>query len=218
MQTAQPFQTKEQYAYNTLRNAILSGELEPGEKLVIDRLSVEMGVSQIPIRAAVQRLQTEGLVVLNPHASATVAPLPPEKIDEIFALLEGLERAACRPACEKRTEEDLEALSGLLRQMDAVVSEPDPAGWLVLNSSFHRRVAVITGMPLLIDFTNRALDEWERICRHYFSDVTSTRLPQAQREHKQMISLLRSRDAEALEALAVTHNRKANRSYQALLK
>ena len=56
VQTAPPFQTKEEYAYQVLRQAILQCELAPDEKLIIDRLSVEMGLSQIPIRAAIQRL------------------------------------------------------------------------------------------------------------------------------------------------------------------
>lgn len=212
------FQTKEQYAYSALRNGILSGQLAPGDKLVIDRLSTEMGLSQIPIRAAIQRLQAEGLVIIHPHASAVVAPLPPEKIDEIFVLLESLERAAFRSACQNRTEADLEELENLVRQMDEVIQEPDPAGWLALNSTFHRLVAAISGMPLLLDFTNRVLDEWQRISHYYFSNVTSVRLRQAQEEHHQIVNLLRSRDVKALEALAVTHNREANRSYQALIK
>ncbi|MGE5378011.1 MAG: GntR family transcriptional regulator [Bacteroidota bacterium] len=212
------FQTKEQYAYETLRKAILSGQLEPGEKLVIDRLSTEMGLSQIPIRAAIQRLQAEGLVVIHPHASAMVASLPPEKIDEIFCLLESLERAAFRSACQKRTEAALEELAELVRQMDEAIQEPDASAWLALNRAFHRRIAAAAGMPLLLDFTNRVLDEWQRISQYYFSNVTSARLPRAQLEHHQILDLLRLRDADALESLAITHNREANLSYQAMLK
>jgi DNA-binding FadR family transcriptional regulator len=73
-------------------------------------------------------------------------------------------------------------------------------------------------MPLLVDFTNRVLDEWQRISHHYFSNVTSARLPQAQIEHHQILDLLRVRNADTLEGLAVTHNREANRSYQAMLQ
>ena len=212
------FQTKEQYAYHSLRNAILSGQLSPGDKLVIDRLSSEMGLSQIPIRAAIQRLQAEGLVIIHPHASAVVAPLPPEKIEEIFVLLEGLERTAFRWACQKRTEADLEELAELVRQMDALIQKSDSASWLALNGIFHRRIAAISGMSLLLDFTNRVLDEWQRISHHYFSNVTSDRIQQAQQEHHQIVNLLRNRDAVALDALAATHNQEANLSYQALLK
>ena len=184
IQPAPPFQTKEEYAYQALRGAILRCELPPDEKLVIDRLSVEMGLSQIPIRAAIQRLQTEGLVVINPHSSATVAPLSPDKIDEVFALLESLERTA----------------------------------WLTANIAFHRKIAELAAMPLLVDFTSRVLDEWERISHFYFQHVTSARLPQAQEEHRQIVSLLRSGDAELLDDLAITHNRAANQAYQSMLQ
>lgn len=218
IQPTNQHQTKEQYAYVTLRSAIIRCELAPGEKLIIDRLSAEMGLSQIPIRAAIQRLQAEGLVIISPHASATVAPLPPEKIAEVFALLESLERVAFKFAAKDRTEADLNALTDLVRQMDTTIADHHPANWLAYNSAFHRRIAAIAAMPLLIDFTNRAIDEWERICHHYFANVTSARLPQAQAEHHQIIALLRARDADALEVLAAAHNRAANRSYQALLK
>lgn len=211
-------QTKEQYAYSSLRNAIIRCELAPGEKLVIDRLSAEMGLSQIPVRSAIQRLQSEGLVVINPHASAVVTPLPPEKIEEVFSLLESLERSAFRSAAQKRTDEDLRSLAELVAQMDVVITEPNPENWLILNSTFHRRIAAITSMPLLIDFTNRTLDEWERISHHYFANVTSARLPKAQREHHKIITLLRNRDGDALDELASMHNRAANQSYQALLR
>ncbi len=210
--------TKEQYAYSALRRAIIRCELAPGEKLIIDRLSDEMGLSQIPIRAAIQRLQAEGLITINPHASAIVAPLPPEKIAEVFALLESLERIAFRAAALNRSETDLEALDTLLQEMEAAISDSQPSSWLVLNSAFHRRIAAITGMPLLVDFTNRVLDEWERISHFYFANVTSARLPQAQAEHQKIVAHLRARNADALEILASDHNREANRSYQALLR
>lgn len=216
-ETAPTLLTKEQYAYATLRRAIIRCELPPGEKLVIDRLSVEMGLSQIPVRAAIQRLQAEGLVVISPHASAIVAPLPPEKVAEVFALLESLERAAFAAAAQKRTEADLADLADIVRQMDVSLAEPHPAGWLSLNSAFHRRIAAISGMPLLVDFTNRVLDEWERISHYYFANVTSARLPQAQSEHWAILAFLRQRDSSALEDLAATHNRAANQSYQAML-
>ena len=218
IQPAPTFQTKEQYAYTSLRSSILRCELAPNEKIIIDRLSAEMGLSHIPIRAAIQRLQAEGLIIINPHASAIVAPLLPEKIDEVFALLESLERAAFRFAAQKRTDADLDVLTNLVQRMDIAIAEPNSADWLTLNSAFHRKIAVISAMPLLINFTNRALDEWERISHYYFANITSTRLPQAQSEHHQIVALLRARDMDALESLAAVHNREANRSYQSMLK
>ena len=218
IQTAPVFQTKEEYAYQSLRQAILRCELAPGERLVIDRLSVEMGLSQIPVRAAIQRLQAEGLVVINPHSSATVAPLSPGKVDEVFALLESLERTAFRVASQKCSPADLAPLDLLVDQMDAALAGNDPAAWLAANIAFHRKIAELAGMPLLVDFTRRVLDEWERISHYYFQHVTSSRLPQAQEEHRQIVSLLHAGEAERLDALACAHNRAANQAYQSMLQ
>jgi len=218
IQKPSPFQTKEEYAYQALRQAILRCELVPNEKLIIDRLSTEMGLSQIPVRAAIQRLQTEGLVIINPHSSAIVAPLSPAKIDEVFALLESLERTAFRVLIEKHSLADLTPLELLISQMDTAISQNDSAAWLTANIAFHRKIAELTSMHLLVDFTSRVLDEWERISHFYFEHITSTRLPQAQEEHRQIVSLLRTGEAERLDALTIAHNRAANQAYQSMLQ
>ena len=218
MPTLPTFQTKEEYAYQTLRQAILTCELAPGEKLVIDRLSIEMKLSQIPIRAAIQRLQTEGLVEVNPHSSPIVTELSPDKVSEVFALLEGLEKIALRAILGKVSNAGIEALEQLVAEMDAVLAEKNASAWLSANIAFHNQIAVLTKMPLLIDFTRRVLSEWERISHFYFENVTTTRLPQAQEEHRRLVEFLRSGKVEELESLATTHNRAANQAYQSILE
>ncbi len=210
--------TKEQYAYNNLRKAIIHCELAPGEKLIIDRISEESGLSQIPIRAAIQRLQTEGLVIINPHSSAIVSPIPKEKINEVFVLLEGLEQIAFSVAAKNRTDADLTDLIDLHHQMDEKSTNNKPIKWLELNCAFHRKIAAISGMPMLTDFTIRVLDEWERIGHCFFMDITNNRLPIAQAEHRQIIEFLKTRDTKSLQNIAITHNRAASLSYQALLQ
>ncbi|MEA4908485.1 MAG: GntR family transcriptional regulator [Anaerolineaceae bacterium] len=211
------FRTKEEYAFQALRQAILDCKLPPGEKLVIDRLSAKLGLSPIPVRAAVQRLHSEGLVMISPHSSATIAPLPPEKVNEVFVLLESLERTAFRAAADRVSPADLQDLESLLQEMDAAQERPDPDAWLSLNIAFHRKIAAVADMPLLLSFTNRVLDEWERISHYYYANITSKRLPQAQADHRQIVALLRSGDALGLDALAIAHNRAANQAYQATL-
>jgi DNA-binding GntR family transcriptional regulator len=177
-----------------------------------------MGLSQIPIRAAIQRLQAEGLVIINPHSSATVAPLSPSRINEIFTLLESLEHVAFLSVAGKLTQKDVIALEQLIEQMDIALSNNDSPTWLTSNIAFHRKIAELAHMPLLVDFTNRVLNEWERITHFFFENVTSTRLPQAQQEHRQIVSLLRSGDTDGLKELAKNHNRAANQAYQAILQ
>ena len=80
--------TKQEFAYQTLRDAIMRCELRPGERLVIDDLARRLNVSTIPVREAIQMLQSEGLAVIVPHTGATVAPVSPESIQDVFAVLE----------------------------------------------------------------------------------------------------------------------------------
>src|SRR6266481_5306478 len=83
--------TKGEFVYRTLRDAIVKCELSPGERLVIDDLARRLAVSSIPVREALQLLQSEGLVVTVPHVGTSVATLSRDSVAEVFAVMEGLE-------------------------------------------------------------------------------------------------------------------------------
>ena len=87
--------------YHTLRDAIMRCDLRPGERLIIDDLARRLEVSIIPVREALQLLQSEVLVVNVPHVGATVALLSRESIIDVFTVLEGLETVATRLAAER---------------------------------------------------------------------------------------------------------------------
>lgn len=211
------FQTKEEYVYETLRNAIMRCDIRPGEKLIIDTLSVELGVSQNPIRGALRRLQADKLVEIVPHTGAVVAEISPDTIEEIFVMLGSLESAAFEAAINKATEEDISQLRKLLGAMDVALAEGDSDRWSTLNNQFHLTVAGITRMEMLLEFTSRALDSWDRLRRCYLKAVVSSRPAHAQTEHHQMIDLFAQRDTKRLIALVKKHNRNAMEAYQALL-
>ncbi len=90
--------TKQQYVYETLREAIIRCELPPGERLVIDELARRLDISIIPVREALRLLESEGLVFSVAHVGATVAPISRHSIVEVFTLLEGLETVSARAA------------------------------------------------------------------------------------------------------------------------
>jgi DNA-binding GntR family transcriptional regulator len=212
------FQTKEDFVYHTLRAAILHCEIPPGEKLVVDRLSTRMGTSTIPIRTALQRLQAEGLVEIVPHTGAMVSGISTSLVTEVFSMLEALESVAFSQAAKNVKAEDLAGLQNILKQMDQALQKRDPDLWSDLNSRFHREVAEITRMKLLIEFTNRTLDNWDRLRRYFFKQESSTRLPQAQVQHRAMLELLRKGDEKALIAAVTKHNREARDAYCKLLE
>src|SRR5207245_599023 len=126
--------TKQQFAYQTLRSAIMRCELLPSERLVIDDLARRLNVSIIPVREALQMLQSEGLVVAVPHAGATVAPISRESIQDVFSVLEGLEVVASRLVAERANTEELNALGKLVDDMDKAVEAKKYAQWAGLNT------------------------------------------------------------------------------------
>jgi DNA-binding GntR family transcriptional regulator len=177
------FRTKQEYVYQSLRGAIMRGELAPGQRLVIDDIARQLQVSAIPIREALQLLQSEGLVLSPPHVGATVAPLSEDEVHEVFAIMEGLETVGVREAAGRLDEEGLCLLSNVVAEMDAAVAAQDYERWAALNSELHRAVNDIARMPLLREMTDRVLARWERLRRHYFQGVLVPRVVEAQQEH-----------------------------------
>lgn len=213
-----PHRTKNAFVYQTLRDAIVRCELRPGERLVIEDLARRLDVSIIPVREALQQLQADALVVAVPHVGATVAPITRESIDDVFTVLEGMETVASRIVAERAEESELSALDGLVADMDAAAESGQYERWADLNSDFHLLIATLPGLPLLRDMTARVLDRWDRIRRYYFNGVLVPRVEQAQREHHEIMSALRARDAAQVEARIRRHNRRAHQAYLSYLE
>jgi DNA-binding GntR family transcriptional regulator len=205
--------TKQEFVYRTLRDAILECELQPGERLVIDELARRLEVSSIPVREALQLLQSDQLVVNVPHVGATVAPVSRESIVDVFTVLEGLEIVATRLVAERASQDDLDALGQLVGGMDAAVSGGRTEEWAELNTRFHRTMSAIPGLEMLQEMTERVLLRWGRIRRYYFKGVLVHRVEQAQREHRGMLTAIRARDFATLQALVRQHNQGALAAY-----
>jgi DNA-binding GntR family transcriptional regulator len=205
--------TKQEMAYQALRTSIMRCDLRPGDRLIIDDISRQLGVSHIPVREALHQLQSDGLVINVPHAGATVAPISPNDVSEVFSLMEGLERIALRIAAPHLTGEQLDELRAAVATMDEAAAAGDGERWADLNSLFHRQIARMAGMDLLADFTDRTLDQWERVRR--FFNIVSGRMTRAQQQHHELLDALAAQDIEHLEHLSTIHNREALQAYLA---
>ena len=208
----QNFTTKQALVYHTLRDAIMHGRLEPGERLVIDDIAKKLEVSPIPVREALQLLQSERLLEHKPHVGAVVAALSAADAEEIFALLEALETAVFIGALAKVTPQHIADLQHLVERMAAVGED---GRWMELNQRFHRTIAEIAMMPRALEMLDRISGEWERLRRFRFRAVAHPDTAVADREHRAMVAALAGRDAAALEALVRTHNRSALAHYRA---
>jgi DNA-binding GntR family transcriptional regulator len=212
------FRTKQEYVYQTLRGAIMSGELAPGRRLVIDEIARRLEVSAIPIREALQSLQAEGLVVSAPHVGATVAQLSEVEVHEVFAIMEGLESVGVREAAARLNDREADELAGIVADMDVAVEERQYEHWAELNGRYHRAIGNVAAMPLLREMTDRVLSRWERLRRHYFQGVLVPRVEQAQREHRELLAALVARDPDGAERVVRLHNRNAQAAYSLFLQ
>jgi DNA-binding GntR family transcriptional regulator len=212
------FRTKQEYVYQSLRGAIMRGELAPGQRLVIDEIGRLLQVSAIPIREALQLLQSEGLVLSAPHLGATVAPISENEVHEVFAIMEGLETVGVREAARRLDDRGIALLSGVVAEMDAAAASQDYERWAALNGDLHRAINEIARMPLLREMTDRVLARWERLRRHYFQGVLVPRVEQAQEEHHVLLAALVRGDPDGAEQVVRAHNRAAQSAYADYLR
>lgn len=96
--------------FYTLRQAILKGELEPGERLMEMQLAEQLGVSRTPIREAIRKLELEGLVLMIPRRGAIVAKITEKDLKDVLEVRASLERLSTKLACERMEEETIEEL------------------------------------------------------------------------------------------------------------
>lgn len=211
--TDRTFQTKQAQAHAAIRDAIAKVRLKPGDRLVIDDLAKILGMSAIPVREALQMLQSERLVDIKPHTGAVVAPIAPSAVAEVFALMEALETAAARAAIPRATAADAAHLLDLHQQMEATARKTGDR-WAELNREFHLAFARIAGQPLTCELLERVTSEWDRLRRLRYGDRAGADAVQAGREHAAMIKALEKKDVETLERLVRDHNRGALKLYE----
>jgi DNA-binding GntR family transcriptional regulator len=205
--------TKQQAIYQHLKGLIMEGKLRPGQRLIIDEIAAEIGLSIIPVREALQLLQAERLVEIRAHIGATVAPINHENIEEIFTILEGMEAVTVRRLAKSSPPGFLAKLEGLVAQMDRAAKRKDVEKWPALNMEFHLAMSSATEMPWLHEITGRVLGNWDRIRRHFFREGSEHRIAQAQKEHHAILKALSKGDADEAERLVRQHNQKALRHY-----
>ncbi len=186
--------------------------MKPGDRIVIDTLSAELGISPIPMRAALQRLQAEGLVEITPHTGAVVSELSPANIEQVSQVLERLELMAFELALPRVAASDIARLREILDRMDAALASDDKDRWAELNAEFHHTVAVLSGNKLLVEFIDRALADWIRLRRWYLADV-ELHLSEAQAEHRAMVDSLVRRDLSGLQRILYDHHQRTREAH-----
>lgn len=195
--------SKAELVYDSVRAAIVGGGLRPGERINIDELARKLGVSKIPIREGVKRLESEGLIVSKVHSGVVVASVDQTEMRGVFLAREALEGLIGRLAAEQVNEPFLAELDTIQQQMRTELDRGSVTHLAQLNSDFHRTLAAASGYRILGELTEQLLVTIRRYRLTVPADEQNWR--DVIDEHDVIISALRSRDPEAVSAATRAH-------------
>ncbi|HEY8485883.1 MAG TPA: GntR family transcriptional regulator [Limnochordales bacterium] len=192
-----------------LREAILHGRLRPGQRLVQEELAAQLGTSRQPVREALRRLESEGLIVPLPQRGFVVREFREEDLRENYHLRQLLESEAARLAAGRMPAEALEQLREVHRSMARAVRRQDQGSVVELNARFHRLVHQASGMSQLVRLIQQL---WAG--RTVFTPVfVPGRAQRSVQEHQAILDALAARDGERAAQAMREHIARAAADY-----
>ena len=186
--------------FQTLRQAILRGELKPGERLMEIHLAQSLGVSRTPVREAIRKLELEGLVVMIPRKGAVVAGITISDLQDVLEVRMALEELAVKYACRRVTQEQLEELRRRSEIFKKTLSGNDVGLCAEADVAFHDMIYLATGNNRLVQILNNIREQMYRYRMEYLKDRQSHSM--LVQEHEAILEALMSGDEKT--ALEVT--------------
>ncbi len=206
-----------QKVYATLRQEILEMALPPGEPLDETRLSGRFAMSRTPVREALVRLASEGLVTTLPNRNTIVSTIDLETLPVYFDALTLMYRVTTRLAAQHRTLSDLERIESHAAAFDAAVGQADALAMIGANRDFHVAIAEAGRNRYYTAWSARLFDEGRRILRIYYRTFDD-RLPrQYVQEHAAILQAIAAQDVETADRLSSAHAAQIVRQIQNFL-
>ncbi len=181
--------------FNTLRQAILRGELKPGERLMEIQLANKLGVSRTPIREAIRKLELEGLVLMIPRRGAEVAEITEKSLRDVLEVRGALEELAVKLACQKITDAQIQELRAAEKEFEMALSSGDVTMYAEADVKFHDVIYHATDNQRLIQLLFNLREQMYRYRVEYLKreEAHETLLV----EHKKIIETIANRDMDA---------------------
>ena len=174
--------------FNTLRKAILRGELKPGERLMEIQLANKLGVSRTPIREAIRKLELEGLVLMIPRKGAEVAQITEKNMQDVLEVRKALEELSVQLACERITPEQVEEMKMAAEDFRKVLKIAEA------DVKFHDIIFAATNNQRLITLLNNLREQMYRFRVEYLKQKEC--YPQLLEEHDKLIALISGGEVE----------------------
>ena len=186
--------------FNTLRQAILKGELGPGERLMEIQLAERLGGSRTPIREAIRKLELEGLVLMIPRKGAEVAKISEKSLRDVLELRRSLEELAIELACQRMTEEEIDELEDAQRAFRKAVDSKDVMLMAETDEKYHEIIYQGTKNSRLVQILNNLREQMYRYRLEYIKDADKRQILLI--EHDNILKAVRNRKvAEAKAAM-----------------
>jgi DNA-binding GntR family transcriptional regulator len=205
---------KQERTYTVLRDRIHSGAFAPRARLNIDALARELGVSAIPVREALRRLEAEGWVKFQPNVGAIVAPVDTTLWEQQMVAVAVLEGAATADAAAHLKPSDLSKVRQLAAEMEEVAAGGDLAKFSRLNRRLHATIIARCANAYLLELleqTNQRLDRIRDTMFTYLPDRSTAAIG----EHQRLIELLEGGDTAEIERYARWHKLQVVEAYHA---
>jgi len=202
--------------FQALREAIISGELKPGERLMEVQLAEEMGVSRTPVREAIRKLELEGLVVMVPRKGAYVAGLSMKDAADVFEVRQSLEGLAAALAAERITDEEIEALERILLEINDAAEKNDLNLIIQKDAEFHNILFKASRNDKLVQIINNLKEQIDRFRIQSFENPG--RLKKLVEEHKKIVEAISERNVEKAKKLAEEHIEKVENNVMNILR
>ncbi|HHY40443.1 MAG TPA: GntR family transcriptional regulator [Syntrophaceticus sp.] len=196
--------------FETLREAIITGVLRPGERLMESQLAEELGVSRTPVREAIRKLELEGFVVMVPRKGAYVAGISLKDIADVFEVRAALESLATELAAERITEDELEELERILVKMSEIIEKGEIEQLVECDKKFHDTLYRASRNRRLMQILSNLQDEVQRF--RSVSLAYPGRMRTALEEHRKVVEALAERDLVQAKVLAWEHIESAENS------
>ena len=180
--------------FKTLRQAILKGELEPGERLMEIQLAERLGVSRTPIREAIRKLELEGLVLMIPRRGAEVAKISEKNLRDVLEVRRSLEELAIDLACQRIQEEELETLREAQKEFAAAVAAGDAMEIAQTDEKFQEIIYSGTGNQKLMQILSNLREQMYRYRLEYIKDANKRQILLV--EHEQILKALSLRHVQ----------------------
>ncbi|SHM20176.1 transcriptional regulator, GntR family [Caldanaerovirga acetigignens] len=202
--------------FEVLRQAIISGDLKPGERLMEVQLAEEMGVSRTPVREAIRKLELEGLVVMIPRKGAYVAGLSLKDAADVFEIRQALEGLAAALAAERITEEEIESLEKILVEINEAAEKEDVDMVIKKDAEFHQILFKATRNDRLVQIINNLKEQIDRFRVQSFTN--KARIKSLMEEHKKIVEAITERNVELAKKLAEEHIEKVENNVMNILR